>query len=144
MEKLTDLSLDCLPESVQSIADVIGLADTEKLVRVIGGTRFKFGKGKQETARLKLLQQTIGEPQTEKLLSVFGGDVMYIPRCQLALQRLRNQRFRADYAALTDNGKTSKAMALLQLCPQYGISHRTADVILQERDEVKVEQGNLF
>ena len=144
MEKLTDLSLDCLPESVQSIADVIGLADTEKLVRVIGGTRFKFGKGKQETARLKLLQQTIGEQQTEKLLAVFGGDVMYIPRCQLALQRLRNQRFRTDYVALTYDGKTSNAMALLQLCPQYGISQRTADAILQEREVLKVAQGDLF
>ena len=144
MEKFTQLSADCLPESVQSIADVIGLADTEKLVRVIGGTRFKFGKGKQETARLKLLQQTIGEQQTEKLLAVFGGDVMYIPRCQLALQRLRNQRFRTDYVALTDDGKTSKAMALLQLCPQYGISQRTADAILQEREVLKVAQGDLF
>lgn len=144
MEKLTDLSLDCLPESVQSIADVIGLADTEKLVRAIGGTRFKFGKGKQETARLKLLQQTIGETQTEKLLAVFGGDVIYVPRCQLALQKLRNQRFRADFAALTDDGKTSKAMALMQLCPQYGISQRTADAILQEREVLKVAQGDLF
>lgn len=144
MKKLTQLSADCLPESVQSIADVIGLADTEKLVCVIGGARFKFGKGKQETARLKLLQQTIGEAQTEKLLSVFGGDVMYIPRCRLALQRLRNQRFRADYAALTNDGKTSKAMALLQLCPQYGISQRTADAILRQRDTAYVQQQTLF
>lgn len=144
MEKFTQLSADCLPESVQSIADVIGLADTEKLVRAIGGTRFKFGKGKQETARLKLLRQTIGDAQTEKLLSVFGGDVLYIPRCQLALQKLRNQRFRADFAALTDDGKTSKAMALMQLCPQYGISQRTADAILREHETAAVSQGKLF
>ncbi|MDK4583302.1 Mor transcription activator family protein [Kingella kingae] len=144
MEKLTDLSLDCLPESVQSIADVIGLADTIALVKAIGGSRFKFGKGKHNTARLALLHEAIGKPQTEKLLAVFGGDVMYIPRCQLALQRLRNQRFRADYAALTDNGKTSKAMALLQLLPKYQISNRTADAILQEREVLKVAQGDLF
>lgn len=143
MEKLTQLSADCLPESVQSIADVIGLVDTEKLVRAIGGTRFKFGKGKQETARLKLLQKTIGEAQTEKLLAVFGGDVMYIPRCQLALQKLRNQRFRAAYDELVANG-TSKAMALLQLCPEYNISQRTADSILKEREMVMVSQGKLF
>ncbi|MDK4595563.1 Mor transcription activator family protein, partial [Kingella kingae] len=101
-------------------------------------------KGKHNTARLALLHEAIGKPQTEKLLAVFGGDVMYIPRCQLALQRLRNQRFRADYAALTDNGKTSKAMALLQLLPKYQISNRTADAILQEREVLKVAQGDLF
>lgn len=139
---MTNLDMDYLPESIQEIVGVIGLADTEKLVKAVGGTRFKFGKGKQETARLKLLQQTIGETQTEKLLAVFGGDVMYIPRCQLALQKLRNQRFRAAFDDLIANG-TSKAMALLQLCPEYGISQRTADSILKER-ETTVSQGQLF
>lgn len=142
MENLSEFA-DSLPESVQNIVDVIGLADTEKLVKAVGGTRFKFGKGKHETARLKLLQQTIGEAQTEKLLAVFGGDVMYIPRCQLALQKLRNRRFRAAYDELVANG-TSKAMALLQLCPEYGISQRTADGILKEREMAAVSQGKLF
>lgn len=142
MENLSEFA-DSLPESVQNIVDVIGLADTEKLVKAVGGTRFKFGKGKQETARLKLLQQTIGTAQTEKLLAVFGGDVMYIPRCQLALQKLRNRRFRAAYDELVANG-ASKAMALLQLCPEYGISQRTADGILQERETAAVSQGKLF
>lgn len=139
---MTNLDMDYLPESIQEIVGVIGLTDTEKLVKAVGGTRFKFGKGKQETARLKLLQQTIGETQTEKLLAVFGGDVMYIPRCQPALQKLRNQRFRAAFDDLIANG-TSKAMALLQLCPEYGISQRTADSILKER-ETTVSQGQLF
>lgn len=142
MENLSEFA-DSLPESVQNIVDVIGLADTEKLVKAVGGTRFKFGKGKHETARLKLLQQTIGTAQTEKLLAVFGGDVMYIPRCQLALQKLRNRRFRAAYAELTQQG-VSKAMALLQLCPEYGISQRTADGILKEREMAAVSQGKLF
>lgn len=133
-----------LPESVLQIADIIGLSATEKLVRAIGGTRFKFGKGRHDTARLKILQHTIGKEKTEQLLAVFGGDTLYIPRCQIALQRLRNQRFRADFAALTNDGETSKAMALLQLCPQYGISNRTADKILQECDRTAMQQGNLF
>ncbi|QIP47075.1 Mor transcription activator family [Kingella kingae] len=144
MEKLTDLSLDCLPESVQSIADVIGLADTIALVKAIGGSRFKFGKGKHNTARLALLHEAIGKRKTEQLLDVFGGDELYVPRCQVALQRLRNQQFRADFAALTDDGKTSKAMAYLQLLPKYQISNRTADAILQEREVLKVAQGDLF
>lgn len=140
----TSFNIANLPESILQIADIIGLSATEKLVRTIGGTRFKFGKGRHDTARLRLLQHAIGNEATEKLLAVFGGDELYIPRCAVALQRLRNQRFRTDFAALTHDGKTSKAMALLQLCPQYGISNRTADAILQERDSTPMQQGDLF
>ena len=133
-----------LPPSVQSIADVIGLCATEKLIRALGGTRFKFGRGKQHTARLKLLHDAIGEEATEQLLAVFGGDEMYLPRCQIALQKLRNQRFRAAFRFLTDQEGMSKAMAYLQLLPRYEISNRTADAILQERDELPDRQGGLF
>ncbi|MDK4595651.1 Mor transcription activator family protein, partial [Kingella kingae] len=101
-------------------------------------------KGKHNTARLALLHEAIGKRKTEQLLDVFGGDELYVPRCQVVLRRLRNQQFRADFAALTDDGKTSKAMAYLQLLPKYQISNRTADAILQEREVLKVAQGDLF
>ncbi len=133
-----------LPASVQGIADVIGLPATEKLIRAVGGTRFKFSRGKQYTPRLKLLHNAIGEEATEQLLAVFGGDEMYLPRCHLALKKLRNQRFRADFRVLTDQQGMSKAMAYLQLLPQYQISNRTADAILQERDDVPSGQEDLF
>ena len=35
---------DCLPESIQRIAEVIGLDGAERLVQALGGARFKFGK----------------------------------------------------------------------------------------------------
>ena len=52
--------LDCLPESMQQIAEVIGLDGAERLVRAVGGARFKFGKGRQNTARMKLLHKALG------------------------------------------------------------------------------------
>ena len=117
-----------LPESMRQIAGVIGLDGAERLVRAIGGARFKFGKGRQNTARMKLLHKAVGAADAAKLAAVFGGDELYIPRCTVQL---------------TDGGKTSKAMALTELCPQFGLSHRTADKILAEREEVAV-QGALF
>ena len=132
-----------LPESMRQIAEVIGLDGAEKLVRSIGGARFKFGKGRQNTARMKLLHKAVGAADAEKLAAVFGGDELYIPRCSAQLRLVRNRRFRAAFMALTDGGKTSKAMALTELCPQFGLSHRTADKILAERDVVAV-QGALF
>ena len=128
-----------LPESVRQIAEVIGLDGAEKLVRSIGGARFKFGKGRQNTARMKLLHKAVGAADAEKLAAVFGGDELYIPRCSAQLRKVRNRRFRAAFAALTNGGKTSKAMALTELCPQFGLSHRTADKILAEREEVAVQ-----
>ena len=132
-----------LPESMRQIAEVIGLDGAEKLVRSIGGARFKFGKGRQNTARMKLLHKAVGAADAAKLAAVFGGDELYIPRCSAQLRLVRNRRFRAAFAALTDGGKTSKAMALTELCPQFGLSHRTADKILAEREAVAV-QGALF
>ena len=134
---------DCLPESMQQIAEVIGLDGAERLVRAVGGARFKFGKGRHNTARMKLLRQAVGKAGADKLAAVFGGDELYIPRCSAQLRLVRNRRFRAAFAALTNGGKTSKAMALTELCPQFGLSHRTADKILAEREEVAV-QGALF
>lgn len=132
-----------LPESMRQIAEVIGLDGAEKLVRSIGGARFKFGKGRQNTARMKLLHKAVGAADAAKLAAVFGGDELYIPRCSAQLRLVRNRRFRAAFAALTNGGKTSKAMALTELCPQFGLSHRTADKILSEREAVAV-QGALF
>lgn len=132
-----------LPESMRQIAEVIGLDGAEKLVRSIGGARFKFGKGRQNTARMKLLHKAVGAADAAKLAAVFGGDELYIPRCTVQLRKVRNRRFREAFMALTDGGKTSKAMALTELCPQFGLSHRTADKILAEREEVAV-QGALF
>ena len=61
----------------------------------------------------------------------------------MALQKLRNQRFRAEFRFLTDQEGMSKAMAYLQLLPRYEISNRTADAILQERDELPDRQGGI-
>lgn len=133
-----------LPESMRQIAGVIGLDGAERLVRAIGGARFKFGKGRQNTARMKLLHKAVGAADAAKLAVVFGGDELYIPRCTVQLRKVRNRRFRAAFAALTDGGKTSKAMALTELCPQFGLSHRTADKILAEREEAAARQGALF
>ena len=132
-----------LPESMRQIAGVIGLDGAERLVRAIGGARFKFGKGRQNTARMKLLHKAVGAADAAKLAAVFGGDELYIPRCSAQLRLVRNRRFRAAFTALTNGGKTSKAMALTELCPQFGLSHRTADKILAEREAVAV-QGALF
>ena len=57
-----------LPETVRQMADVIGIRATQDLVAALGGARFKFGKGREDTARLRLLFSAIGEAKTYELL----------------------------------------------------------------------------
>lgn len=136
--------MDLLPESIQEIMGVIGYEDTLKLVSAIGGVRFKFGKGMRDTVRLRILCDLIGDKQTQKLLRVFGGDSLYIPRCVSLLQAHRNRQFCEEFHSLQEKSGQSKAMVLLQLCPKYGISNRTADVILKKNEQQKPNQFHLF
>ena len=49
-----------LPETMVQIVDVIGVKASLDLVKAIGGARFKFGKGKNDTPRLNMLFSAIG------------------------------------------------------------------------------------
>lgn len=133
-----------LPESVQDIVDIIGLQAAEQLVKAIGGARFKFGKGKEDTPRLNMLFSAIGEAKTYELLRVFGGCEVYVPRCEHALRELRNERFRNDFIRLTETEGVSGLMAMTMLCPKYAISERTGYTIMRSGCEPVTQQNTLF
>lgn len=59
-----------LPDSMLDIVEVIGVRAACDLVKAIGGARFKFGKGRQDTPRLHILFSAIGEAKTYDLLRV--------------------------------------------------------------------------
>lgn len=132
-----------LPQIVFDIADLIGFPATEQLIRSIGGTTFAFGQGVKETPRLHVLFGAIGQPKTYKLLSVFGGTEEYIPRCDKALRLLRNARFKTDYVRMRTEGSSGK-MAMMALCPQYGISDRTGWDIIRHMTDPVSKQRDLF
>lgn len=133
-----------LPETVQGIVDVIGLQATMALVKAIGGARFKFGKGKEDTERLHILFASIGEAKTYELLRVYGGEELYVPRCENALREMRNERFRNDFLNLTEVEGKSGLMAMTELCPKYGISERTGYTIVRSGCEPVSHQNTLF
>lgn len=131
-----------LPEAVLDMIDVIGFEAAEKLVKSLGGVTFFIGKGVQNTPRLKMLEAVIGVDATLALIEVFGGDSVYIPRCDAALRHLRNQRLISDVNEAVANG-TSISMALLELCPKYGISDRLAWDILNAKKDTQIRQQTL-
>lgn len=122
-----------LPEVVLQIADLIGFPATARLLDKFGGTTFPVGKGLRALGahRAELLRETVGDSNAALLIKNFGGEVLYLPRCDRALRELRNQRFLTEFAALRDSG-TSSLMVMTQLCPKFGFSDRFAWRLVRE------------
>ncbi len=119
-----------LPESMTDIIEVIGFAAAVDLVKALGGRTFAVGRGIEKTARLTMLQDAIGEDAAARLMEIYGGEDLYIPKCETALYHLRNEKFRQEVLELVEAGD-SKTMAILKLCGKYNISDRRAWEILK-------------
>lgn len=135
-----------LPESVQQIAELIGYPATARLLDKLGGTTFPIGKGLRAlgAARATLLRETISEENAQLLVKHFGGEVLYLPRCDRALRELRNRSFLAEFAQLRDSG-VSSLMVMTQLCPKYGFSDRFAWCLVSEsKAAILITQQDLF
>ncbi|MDP8171531.1 Mor transcription activator family protein [Pasteurella skyensis] len=134
--------VDYLPDSVHEIIDIIGFASTEKLVQKLGGISFKFSEGKLYYPKLK---EVLGDEKAKKLCDYFGGGECYIPRCSVALRKLRAQRLYADFCYLTQQEGKSGRMAMLEICPKYNISDRYAwQTIYSLQNEENRSQSQLF
>lgn len=135
-----------LPESVLAIADLIGFPATAELLKVLGGTTFPIGKGMRAmgAARVTLLRDTIGDEKTRLLMAGMGGEIIYLPRCDLALRELRNRSFIRDFEALKNDG-VSTPRIMTKLCPVYGFSDRFAwQLVSEHKKTTKNNQPSLF
>ncbi|EHD21534.1 MULTISPECIES: Mor transcription activator family protein [Brenneria] len=135
-----------LPDVVLQIADLIGFPATARLLEKFGGTTFPIGKGLRALGahRAELLRETVGDDNAALLVKDFGGEVLYLPRCDRALRELRNQRFLTEFAELRDGG-TSSLMVMTQLCPKYGFSDRFAwELVRESKSSVTHTQQSLF
>lgn len=131
-----------LPESIKEIVSVIGLADTEKLVKAFGGVSFKVSQRETYFSRLR---EVLGQEAVVKLWQYMSGAEVYIPRCDGALRILRNQRLYADFCHLTEKNGVSGRMAMLELCPKYQICDRTAwEIVRNYQRGNAYQQDSLF
>ncbi|MBG6248159.1 MULTISPECIES: Mor transcription activator family protein [Symbiopectobacterium] len=135
-----------LPDVVLQIADLIGFSATAQLLNKFGGTTFPIGKGMKALGaqRAELLRETIGKDKAALLVKNFGGEILYLPRCDRALRALRNERFLSEFAALRDGG-SSGLMAMTVLCPKYGFSDQFAwELVWESKNTVTHSQQSLF
>lgn len=134
-----------LPESVIVIAELIGFPATAELLKALGGATFPVGKGLRAlgAGRANLLKETIGEENASLLVRHFGGEVLYLPRCDRALRELRNRSFLNEFEGLRDSG-VSSLRVMTSLCPKYGFSDRFGWKLLNRKQDNLNQQDSLF
>ncbi|MFT4465837.1 MAG: hypothetical protein ACMX3H_15820 [Sodalis sp. (in: enterobacteria)] len=78
------------------------------------------------------------------LMRHFGGEELYIPRCDKTWRAWRNRCFLAELDRLLAEGE-STTMALTLLCPRYGIAAtRARELVRQRQAGPPPEQPTLF
>lgn len=122
---------ELLPESIQTIAKLIGMARTIKLVEQLGGTTFPISKNqtRQGEIRFELLAEVIGVVAADVLTKHFGGEMVYIPSCADALRRLRNIDIITRFDLLSTELGANQAVQTL--AREYHLSDRRIWKILK-------------
>lgn len=130
-----------LPDIVHQMIDVIGFKAVEKVIRNFGGATFCFTDGIHYFPKL---MELIGRENALKLRRYFNAEQVYIPRCEVALRILRNQRLKSEFDYLTQEKKKSGRMAMLEICPKYQLSDRQAWEIIHSFSRTQHTQTPLF
>ncbi len=137
----TELSHDLLPDIIVEIANLVGMSKTMQLVQAFGGTNLPMPIGVENSMTEQALISAVGEETAELLMESYGGDRLYIPRCEVALRDWRNNRLIAELKQAVMNG-ISQTRAIRQLAIQYELSERRIYELLKER--LPQQQPRLF
>jgi hypothetical protein len=129
---------ELLPDIVLQIAGLVGYPVAADLVRILGGTSFRFSSPLIEA----MLTDDIGPARAATLKAHFGEESLYLPRCDRALRELRNRSFVDEFCKLCRDG-ISSPRAIRMLCPKYGFSDRYAWGLLSQQKHSPA-QGSLF
>lgn len=89
-----------LPRSIHEMADVIGFLAVCALVESFGGLTIEIpSKGTVSSQRRARLLAVLGFEATEKLITDYEGERVFIPRCVRAFRGQRDREIIAAYEA---------------------------------------------
>lgn len=134
-----------LPEMAKLIADLIGLPKAVMLIEAWGGTTFPVSKNKRRDGqvRYEALAEVVGIDAADILTKHFGGEVLAIPLCKVAIREVRDRMMRAEFDVITREHPAVHAVN--QLARKYLMTERNVWVILKKTDQVReTRQGVLF
>lgn len=90
---MTDIHIDDLPETIQSLVDLIGIDATMRIVEERGGIRLYVPK----VADLDHpIAAWIGMDAFEALVGMYGGEEIDVARCEIAMQSVKRRQILVD------------------------------------------------
>lgn len=132
-DKLTDDELAALlPPQVVDIAQFIGYSKALLLVKGMGGVDFAVPRGltKNRSEREQRLIDAIGVESAKQFMAVFGGERLYVPRCEQLLRELRNRKFCECIDSAVDGGMT-QTKAVQKFAYEFGMTERNGYKVLK-------------
>lgn len=134
-----------LPEMAQLIASLIGLPKALRLIESWGGTTFPFSKNKRRDGQIRYeaLAEVVGVDAANIMTKHFGGEVLSIPRCAVALREARDRMMRAEFDELTRMHTAVYAVNLL--ARKFQMTERNVWSVLKKADQLEeTAQARLF
>lgn len=88
----------------------------------------------REQVELEIIRQELGEATLWRLIEIFGGQSVYIPKRPLLLKR--RQDIRAEFARILKSGMVD-SQATLAISKRFGISRKWARMICHGQLELE-------
>jgi len=127
---LQSINQDYLPPSVQDLVDVIGLNAALIIVEKRGGIRLCVPT---KTSNDHWLLKDIGLESFTKLVAVYAGDEIVVPRCVIAMRILREKEI------------ANSTESIAELARRYGYTERGIYKLKRRiLDEKSDDQQELF
>ncbi|GEM_PF-2537993 len=123
------LVLPLLPVVATELAESIGLENALNLFAEFGGMNWRFSKSRPHAGiaaqRFEEMAAVIGEDNAIRLGATFVDEEIYIPRCAIAMNALRDRQIIKDFDDLTK--QISAREAFNQLARRYRCSSRAIE-----------------
>ncbi|WP_126456710.1 Mor transcription activator family protein [Sulfuriflexus mobilis] len=130
-----DATLEHLPPSIQELVEITDLPAALAIVEVRGGIRLCVPRRARED---HWLAELIGLENMEKLIAIYAGEEIDIPRCLAALKAAKDLQIARDI----EQGVSGARLARKYEYTERGM--RKVKRRLEERGELKERQGDLF
>lgn len=129
--KLADMK-HLLPPTIQTLAGLIGLPKTLRLVDELGGTTFPVAQGKTRAGEIRFaaLAEVVGEDAANRIAKHFANEKLYIAKCADALRLTRNRAICDEFDTLS--AQLGSPTAVVQLALKYRLSDRQIEKILKQ------------
>lgn len=141
-EDLAGLS-HLLPPAALELIRVVGWEATYKLISHYPGTHFPVGKNKTKAGKIlhAALSEVVGEKNAERISLAYRTQRnVWIPKCQGAVQELRNRLIRRQFDELISQTPPMPAyLAARNLALEHYLSERHIWRILNEVDRTPEE-----